>query len=214
MRLMGAGTREDIEYVVTDRFWTVPNIITLVRFCLVPVFVALVAGEENLEAFIVLAVLSSTDWVDGYIARRFNQISTTGQWLDPLADRISLIVVAVTLVVTGIAPWWLAVGIIVPDLILAGTALALFGGSPELQVSVLGKVRTAFLLVGAPALLLAEVPGWDRDLITVIASVLLAVGCIGHLGATIDYLRQCLLKHRTMRAAGLDPRDRQSWSRA
>ena len=78
----------------------------------------------------------------------------------------------------------------------------------------LGKVRTAFLLVGAPALLLAEVPGWDRDLITVIAYVLLAVGCIGHLGATIDYLRQCLVKHRTMRAAGLDPRDRQSWSRA
>lgn len=214
MRLMGAGTREDIEYVVTDRFWTVPNIITLLRFGLVPVFVVLVASERHLAAFIVLAVLSSTDWVDGYIARRFNQISTTGQWLDPLADRISLMVVAVTLVVTGIAPWWLAVSIIVPDLILAGTALALFGGSPELQVSVLGKVRTAFLLVGAPALLLAEVPGWDRDLITVIAYVLLAVGCIGHLGATIDYLRQCLLKHRTMRAAGLDPRDRQSWSRA
>ena len=214
MRLIGAGTRDDIDYVVTDRFWTVPNIITLVRFCLVPVFVWLVATQQHLSAFIVLAVLSSTDWVDGYIARRFNQISTTGQWLDPLADRISLIVVAVTLVVTGIAPWWLAVGIIVPDLILAGAALVMFGGSPELEVSVLGKVRTAFLLVGAPALLLAEVPGWDRDLITVIAYVLLAVGCIGHLGATIDYLRQCLVKHRTMRAAGLDPRDRQSWSRA
>ena len=123
MRLIGAGRRDDIDYVVTDRFWTVPNILTLLRFGLVPVFVVLVASELHLAAFIVLAVLSSTDWVDGYIARRFNQISTTGQWLDPLADRISLIVVAVTLVVTGIAPWWLAVGIIVPDLILAGAAL-------------------------------------------------------------------------------------------
>lgn len=213
MRLIGAGTRDDIDYVVTDRFWTVPNIITLVRFCLVPVFVWLVVTEQFLTAFIVLAVLSSTDWVDGYIARRFNQISTTGQWLDPLADRLSLMVVAVTLVATGIAPWWLAVSIIVPDLILAGTALALFGGSPELKVSVLGKVRTAFLLAGAPALLLAEVPGLDRELITVIASVLLILGCAGHLGATADYLRQCVLKHRQMRAAGLDPRDRQSWNR-
>lgn len=210
MRLIGAGRRDDIDYVVTDRFWTVPNILTLLRFGLVPVFVVLVASERHLAAFIVLAVLSSTDWVDGYIARRFNQISTTGQWLDPLADRISLIVVAVTLVVTGIAPWWLAVGIIVPDLILAGAALVMFGGSPELEVSVLGKVRTAFLLAGAPALLLAEVPGLDRGLITGIASALLILGCLGHLGATADYLRQCVLTHRQLRAAGLDPRDRSS----
>lgn len=212
MRLIGAGTRDDVDYVVTDRFWTVPNVITLLRFCLVPVFVWLVATDRYLAAFIVLTVLSSTDWVDGYIARRFNQISTTGQWLDPLADRLSLMVVAVTLVVTGIAPWWLAVAIIVPDLVLAGTALILFGGSPELKVSVLGKVRTAFLLLGAPALLLAQVPTLDRDVITTIAYVLLIAGCLGHLGATVDYLRQCVRKHRHIRAAGMDPRDRQSWS--
>ncbi|MCP6768684.1 CDP-alcohol phosphatidyltransferase family protein, partial [Klebsiella pneumoniae] len=87
MRLIGAGTRADIDYVVTDRFWTVPNVITLVRFCLVPFFVWLVFTQQYLAAFIVLAVLSCTDWVDGYIARRFNQISTVGQWLDPMADR-------------------------------------------------------------------------------------------------------------------------------
>lgn len=214
MRLMGAGTREDIEYVVTDRFWTVPNIITLVRFCLVPVFVALVAGEEHLEAFIVLAVLSSTDWVDGYIARRFNQISTVGQWLDPLADRLSLMVVAVTLVVSGIAPWWLALALIVPDILLAGTSLALFGGSPELQVSAIGKIRTALLLAGTPALLLSRVPGPDQQLVETIALCLLIPGCLGHLWASGDYLAQCVAKHRRLRRAGLDPRDRAGWSRA
>ena len=213
MRLIGAGTRDDIDYVVTNRFWTVPNLITLVRFCLVPVFVALVVGGSYLTAFIVLAVLSSTDWVDGYVARRFNQISTVGQWLDPLADRISLIVVAVTLVATGIAPWWLVPAILVPDLVLAVTALIMFGGSPELEVTALGKVRTALLLVGTPLLLLAQVPGLAAGPITLIATILLALGCLGHLAASVDYLAGCARKRRDLVRRGLDPRDRAGWSR-
>lgn len=214
MRLIGAGTRDDIEYVVTDRFWTVPNVITLVRFCLVPVFVWLTVTEQYLAAFIVLAVLSSTDWVDGYVARRFNQISTVGQWLDPLADRLSLMIVALTLVFTGIAPWWVAVVLTVPDIILAITSLILFGGSPELKVTVVGKIRTAFLLAATPALLLAYVPGLNHDVLMVIAYLLLISGCIGHLWATVDYFIQCFAKHRRLREAGLNPRDRKSWSEA
>lgn len=213
MRLIGAGRRDDIDYEVTDRFWTVPNVITILRFCLVPVFVWLVVSERYLTAFIVLAVLSSTDWVDGYIARRFNQITTVGQWLDPAADRLSLAVVAVTFVATGIAPWWLVVSLLVPDLILGVTALALFRGSPELEVTVLGKVRTALLLVGTPLLLLAQVPGLAEGALTVAATVVLALGCVGHIWAAADYLVGCVRKHRRLRAEGLEPRDRASWAR-
>jgi cardiolipin synthase (CMP-forming) len=214
MRLIGAGHRDDIEYEVTDRLWTVPNIITVLRFCLVPLFVWLVASERYLAAFIVLAVLSSTDWVDGYIARRFNQISTVGQWLDPVADRLSLVVVAVTLVATGIAPWWLVVALVVPDVVLGLTALALFRGSPELEVTVLGKVRTALLLVGTPVLLLAQVPGLAEGPLTMLASVLLVLGCVGHVGAAAGYLVGCVRKYRRLRAQGLDPRDRPRWASA
>ncbi|MDI3329199.1 MAG: CDP-alcohol phosphatidyltransferase family protein [Micrococcus sp.] len=214
MRLIGAGHRDDIEYEVTDRFWTVPNVITILRFCLVPVFVWLVASERHLAAFIVLVVLSSTDWVDGYIARRFNQVSTVGQWLDPLADRLSLGVVAVTLMATGIAPWWLVAALVVPDVVLGVTALILFRGSPELEVTVLGKVRTALLLIGTPVLLLAQVPGPAEGPLTVVAYALLILGCVGHVWAATDYLVGCLRKYRGLRAAGLDPRDRASWARA
>lgn len=214
MRLIGAGTRDDIDYVVSDRFWTVPNGVTLLRFCLVPVFVWLVFTEQYLTAFILLAVLSSTDWVDGYIARRFNQISTVGQWLDPLADRLSLVVVAITLVATGIAPWWLVAALIIPDCILAAAALMMFRGSPELEVTVLGKIRTALLLVGAPLLLLAQVPGLAEGQLTVVATVVLALGCLGHLGAAGDYLVGCVRKRRELIGRGVDPRDRASWSRA
>jgi cardiolipin synthase (CMP-forming) len=214
MRLIGAGHRDDVEYEVTDRLWTLPNVITILRFCLVPLFVWLVASERYLAAFIVLALLSSTDWVDGYIARRFNQISTVGQWLDPVADRLSLVVVAVTLVATGIAPWWLVVALIVPDVVLGLTALALFRGSPELEVTVLGKVRTALLLVGTPVLLLAQVPGLAEGPLTVLAAVLLVLGCVGHVGAAAGYLVGCVLKYRRLRAEGLDPRDRARWAGA
>lgn len=102
----------------------------------------------------------------------------------------------------------------VSDLVLAVSAMAMFGGSPDLEVSVLGKVRTALLLAGAPVLLLAQIPGLDRDLLTTIAYVLLVPGCIGHVGAAVDYLVQCVHKHRRLRAAGLNPRDRKSWSHA
>ncbi|MFC7402920.1 CDP-alcohol phosphatidyltransferase family protein [Citricoccus sp. GCM10030269] len=214
MRLIGAGTRDDLVYVVTDRFWTIPNVITVLRFCLVPVFVWLVLSERYLAAFIVLAVLSSTDWIDGYVARRFNQISTVGQWLDPVADRLSLVVVAMTLVVTGIAPWWLLVSLLVPDLILAMAAVALFRGSPELEVTVLGKVRTALLLLGTPVLLLGRIPGLAEETLTMVAHALLALGCAGHVWAAGDYLRGCLRKHRALTDQGIDPRDRASWSQA
>lgn len=200
MRLIGAGHRDDIEYKITDRFWTVPNAITILRFCLVPVFVWLVVSERYLAAFIVLTVLSGTDWVDGYIARRFNQVSTVGQWLDPLADRLSLAVVAVTLVATGIAPWWLVVALVVPDVVLGITALVLFRGSPDLEVTALGKVRTALLLVGTPVLLLAQVPGLAGGPLTVIAYVLLILGCAGHVWASTDYLVRCVRKYRRLRA--------------
>ncbi|WP_413543118.1 CDP-alcohol phosphatidyltransferase family protein [Citricoccus nitrophenolicus] len=212
MRLIGAGTRDHVEYVISDRFWTVPNVITVLRFCLVPVFVWLLFTERYLAAFIVLAVLSSTDWVDGYIARRFNQVSTVGQWLDPVADRLSLMVVAVSLVLAGIAPWWLVVCIIVPDIVLAIAALAMFRGSPELAVTNLGKIRTALLLVGTPLLLLAQVPGLAEVPLTLSANIVLGLGCAGHIWAAGDYLMGCARKSRALTARGLDPRDRASWA--
>lgn len=148
MRVIDVGLREGHEYRVRDTWLTVPNLITLARFALVPVFVWLTVDGRHLDAFVILAVLSGTDWVDGYVARRFDMISTVGRWLDPVADHLSLLVVAVTFVATGIAPLWLALAIAIPDVVLAAVCLRLFGGSPDLPVTVLGKVRTALLLVG------------------------------------------------------------------
>ncbi len=210
MRLIDVGLREGHEYRVRDTWLTVPNVITLVRLALVPVFVWLTVTDQFLAAFLTLAFLSSTDWVDGYIARRFDMISRVGRWLDPVADRLSLVTVALTFVLTGIAPAWLVLSILIPDVVLTLVCLRLFGGSPDLKVTVLGKVRTALLLAGTPLLLLARVPGVDQDLWGGLALVLVGAGCVLHVLAAVDYLVRAVRKARELRAAGVDPRDRRA----
>jgi cardiolipin synthase len=201
IRLIGAGTRPGRTLTVMDTFWTVPNVITVLRFLGVPLFVAFIVGEDYGAAFITLVVVGSTDWVDGYLARRLNQVSRVGQWLDPVADRLALIVVAVTFVVQGIAPAWLVLAIVIPDAILIVNALVLFHGSPNLPVSNVGKIRTALLLLGAPLLLLQRVPGFDYGWLSTTGNAVLFLGCVGHLIAAVGYLRASWAKHARERSA-------------
>jgi len=204
MKLIGAGTRGNYEYRELHTFWTVPNLITVLRFLAVPLFVWLIARSDYLEATIVLAVLGSTDWVDGYIARRFDQISSVGRWLDPLADRLAMIIVAATFFAAGIAPLWLLMAIVIPDAILLVFALALFRGSPDLPVTNVGKIRTALLLAGTPLLLLHKALEPGHEWLQALAYVLLVLGSIGHLLAWIGYMRAAWRKHRRMQESRND----------
>ena len=199
IRLIGAGARPGRENDVLATFWTLPNIITVIRFLGVPLFVYLIVQDEDALAVITLVVLGSTDWIDGYIARRFNQVSTVGKWLDPIADRTALIVIAVVFVVDGIAPAWLVWSIVIPDAILILNALILFRGPLHLPVTNIGKIRTALLLIGSPMLLLHRVPGFDQPWLLITAHVLLLLGCIGHLLAFYGYFTAA---HRKYRADG------------
>lgn len=201
IRLIGAGGKPGHTPAELTTFWTLPNIITVIRFCGVPLFVAFVVQKDYAAAVITLVVLGSTDWIDGYVARRFGQVSSVGRWLDPLADRTALIVVAVTFVVDGVAPPWLVWTIVIPDAILIVNALILFGGRLRLPVTTIGKIRTALLLVGSPLLLLQRVEGFDQPLLEVTANVLLLLGCIGHIIAFYGYFIAAHRKYRLERAA-------------
>ncbi len=201
IRLIGAGTRPGRAPAELDTFWTVPNLITVLRFLGVPLFVWFIAQDRYGAAFITLVTVGSTDWVDGYLARRLGQVSKVGKWLDPVADRLALIVVAVTFVVDGIAPLWLVLSIVIPDAVLITNALLLFRGSPNLPVSNIGKIRTALLLLGAPLLLLQRVPGFDYGWLSAAGTVVLLLGCAGHLLAAAGYLRASWRKFARERAA-------------
>ncbi|WP_152816675.1 CDP-alcohol phosphatidyltransferase family protein [Arthrobacter bussei] len=200
MRLIGAGGQAGSEGVALSTAWTLPNLITVVRFLGVPLFVWFIAQQRFGAAVITLVVMGGTDWVDGYVARRLNQVSVIGTWLDPVADRTALIVVAVTFVIADIAPAWLVWTIVIPDVIIIVNALILFRGPLHLPVITVGKIRTALLLVGAPLLLLHHVEGFGQEWLLVVAQGLLAAGCVLHLVAFYAYFTAAHRKYRLEQA--------------
>ncbi|MGG5175557.1 CDP-alcohol phosphatidyltransferase family protein [Pseudarthrobacter sp. J1763] len=202
MRFIGAGTRPGVEQVDHNRVLTVPNLLTVLRFLGVPLFVWLVLGQKEYGLAVwVLAIMGSTDWIDGYVARRFDQTSKLGRILDPAADRLALISVAVTLVLAGVVQWWYLAALLVPDVILASASFLYFRNHPDLPVSVIGKVRTALLLLGTPLLVLSKLPIPGSTVYFVVAWILLALGLLGHWIAAVNYFRAIVAKGRPVRAA-------------
>jgi cardiolipin synthase (CMP-forming) len=145
---------------VSDRVWTVPNVISAIRLLLVPVFAVLIFTERDAAALVVLVVAGASDWFDGVIARRFNQTSRLGQLLDPAADRLYIFVTLVGLAWRELVPWWLVLVIVLRDVVLACLlpVLSRHGYGP-LPVHLAGKAGTFALMYAFPLLLLAGVPG-------------------------------------------------------
>jgi cardiolipin synthase len=141
-----------------DRVLTIPNAISILRLCLLPVFLWLVLGPEaDGLAVAVLMFMGISDYLDGYLARRLNQTSRLGVVLDPVADRLYILATVVGLGVREIIPLWLAVALPARDLFL--WALVPFlrtRGYSALPVHFLGKAATAALLYAFPLLLLGD----------------------------------------------------------
>jgi cardiolipin synthase (CMP-forming) len=197
VKFIGAGSRPGRPQVDHDRVLTIPNLLTVVRFMGVPLFVWLVLAQKEYGAgVVVLAVMASTDWIDGYVARRFDQASKLGRVLDPIADRLALIAVAVTLVIAGVVHWLYLAALLIPDAVLLVLTLSFFGGHPDLPVSVVGKVRTGLLLLGTPMLVLSRLDTPFSGELFIAAWIVLGVGLIGHWIAAYDYFWAILRKGR------------------
>lgn len=140
---------------VSSRIVTIPNVLSLFRLLLIPVFLGLLIAEEYGWALLVLAVSSLTDFVDGYVARHFNQVSRLGQLLDPAADRLFIFTTLIGLAWAGLLPWWLIGVIIARDVLLLGLGIVLanFRYGP-LPVHHLGKMGTFALLFALPVIVL------------------------------------------------------------
>jgi cardiolipin synthase (CMP-forming) len=145
---------------VTSTVWTVPNLVSMLRLALVPVFAVLIVQGYDVWALAVLAFSGFTDWLDGVLARRLHQVSRFGEMLDPAADRLFILVTLAVLAWRGVVPLWLVVVIVGRDVVLTCLMpmLARHGYGP-LPVSFVGKAGTFALLYAFPLLLLAEMPG-------------------------------------------------------
>jgi cardiolipin synthase len=142
--------------VQTDRVLTIPNLLSVLRLLGVPLFVWLVlVPEADGWAVVVLFISGITDYLDGMLARRWNQISRVGQLLDPIADRLYVLAALITFGIRDIVPWWLVGILVLRDLVLVLTLPTLKRlGYTGLPVHFLGKAATANLLAAFPWLLL------------------------------------------------------------
>jgi len=139
-------------------WWTWANGVTAVRLALLPVFCYLLfgTGHRALAAWL-LAVLGGTDWVDGYLARRLNQVSEVGKILDPVADRLLVITGLLSVALAGGVPWWFATTTLVRELIVSILTLVLAAlGAARIDVLWWGKVSTFMLMGTFPLFLLTS----------------------------------------------------------
>lgn len=197
MRFIGAGARPGRPQIDHDRVFTVPNALTVLRFMGVPLFIWLVLAQKDYWfAVVVLVVMAGSDWIDGYVARRFDQASKLGRIMDPLADRLALIAVAVTLVIAGVVHWLYLAALVVPDAVLLVLTLFYFHGHPDLPVSRIGKVRTGLLLLGTPMLVLSRLDIPLAQPLYIAAWIVLGLGLAGHWIAAYNYFWAILRKGR------------------
>ena len=144
-----------------SRVLTIPNVLSVVRLVLVPVFVYLMLVPRAFAPAVAILMFSGiSDWADGKIARLVpNQSSRLGELLDPLVDRIYMITVPVGLALAGVIPWAVVAILLARDLLLAATLPIVRGrGVTALPVTYIGKAATFALMSGFPLILLGQ---WD-----------------------------------------------------
>ena len=176
----------------TDQIWTIPNALSVLRLLGVPLFLWLLLGpHEDGWALAVLAVSGFTDWADGVLARKLNQMSRFGALLDPLADRLYILATLVGLVLRHVIPLWLAIVIVGRDVIV-GAALPLLrkAGYAPPEVHYLGKAATFCLLYAFPLLLLGTYHGTAADIAKPLAWAFTIWGTALYLWSGAVYLHQ------------------------
>jgi cardiolipin synthase len=147
-----------------DRILTVPNLITVTRLALLPVFLWLLFNDHRVAAAWLLAGLGTTDFLDGYIARHFDQGSELGKILDPVADRLLFFVGVGGILVDGAMPLWFAVPLLVREVLVTAATLALAAlGAARIDVTWFGKAATLCNMVAVPLWLAYDCPdlGWQ-----------------------------------------------------
>ena len=143
-----------MEGAVKEKFWNVPNCLTLIRIALVPVFALMLIQKRALGALIVIVLAGSTDVLDGLAARAWNQRTRIGTLIDPLADKFLLSTAFILLTIQSLGfrhaiPVWLTAVVIGRDFIIlaGGAAVYYLRGPREFPPTVTGKISTVCQVV-------------------------------------------------------------------
>ena len=198
-----------MEPELRDRgLWTIPNLISVARLLAIPWFVWLLLHDNRpIAAGILLAVLGATDWVDGYIARRFDQGSNFGKIVDPIADRALLITGAVVLLIDGSVPLWVGIVVLFREALISVATVGLAAlGARRIDVQWVGKAGTLALMFALPMFLWLDdtTAGTGHNVLAVLTWVFTMSGLVLSYYATAGYIpiaRAALRDGRAARAA-------------
>ena len=176
--------------------WNLPNLLTLLRIALIPVFVSVFympSEFSNIAAAAIFAFAAITDWIDGYVARRMGLATSFGEFLDPVADKLIVVVALIMLVeVHG------TLLIAVPAMIIIGREIVISAlrewmskiGSPNVvAVSFAGKIKTWAQMIAVGVLLVAE-PG-ETGLV-LLGYLAIYVAAVLTISTMVSYLRQAM----------------------
>jgi cardiolipin synthase len=165
-----------------DRILSLPNVVTTLRLVLVPVFVWLLVQPHHRDWFaaaVLLAALGSTDWVDGQLARRLDQVTTLGKVLDPTADRVLLATAAIGILAAGAVPVPVAVIALTREGLVAVAAIGLaLAGVRRIDVTLIGKAGAFGLMCAFPLFLAGHSTiGWHHTAL-VLAWIAAVIGLV------------------------------------
>lgn len=170
------------------RVFNVPNSISFLRLVLIPLFIWLVLGAKEYGwAGVLLGVIGATDWIDGYLARRLDQVTELGKFLDPLADRVAVVVAVVLGLIVDVLPQWFAIALIARELVIGlGAVYGWRHGVTKLDVRFLGKAATLALYVSVTAFYIGV--GFSADWAMWIAYLFGVPGLVMYYWVAVQYL--------------------------
>lgn len=177
-----------------SQYLTIPNALTALRGLGVPLFIWLALDQKSDGwAILVLAIGGATDYLDGKLARAWNQTSRFGELADPFIDRIYIVATLIVLYIREAIPLWIIVALLGRDLVLAiMTVILTRKGQPPLQVTYIGKAATFNLLYAFPFLLLALNQSWYGTLAFIFGWAFAIWGVALYLFTGVSYFRTAL----------------------
>lgn len=190
-------------------FWTISNVITLIRICLVPVFVVALLSPwpdwmgvkdvishdaKSIIAAMVFILISCTDWLDGYLARSRNEVTNFGKFIDPLADKILVVAALLALIELQVLPSWPVLIIITREFIVSGLRMLAATKGEVIAASWYGKAKTVAQILAIILFLVKDIfkheffGSSSYEVIYVISWIVMAAAIVLTIVSMIDYI--------------------------
>ena len=190
------------------KLWTPANIVTLIRICLVPVFVVVLLSpwpqwfhlpdlaehSKSLIAAAIFVLISCTDWLDGYLARSRGEVTDFGKFMDPLADKILVMAALLALIELGSLPSWVALIIVAREFIVSGVRMVAASKGTVISASWYGKFKTVFQMMAIvlftikDSYMMGTLVEAFSDVMWVISWIVMAIALLLTVVSMLDYI--------------------------